>query len=272
MHKVSIPKWAVDRVIERRGTAHPYADLDPARTALIVVDLQNGFMVDGVAHALCPMAVEIVPNVNRLAAAVRRTGGKVVWIKNTHDQTWVTMYVEDAPRKGGQAHRVHERGHGRASGLSRSRDEAGRHDGAEVALQRVPARAPPIWPSGCAPQGCDTVLIVGTMTNVCCESSARDAMMMNFHTIMVSDANAAAYRRGAQRLAGQFLRHVRRRHGHRFPDRLPGAQRRPARSGGLRGRRPACTRSRFRNGRSTARWSGAASCTCMRTSIPPRPR
>jgi ureidoacrylate peracid hydrolase len=31
-----------------------------------------------------------------------------------------------------------------------------------------------------------------TMTNVCCESSARDAMMMNFHTIMVSDANAAA--------------------------------------------------------------------------------
>jgi ureidoacrylate peracid hydrolase len=40
--------------------------------------------------------------------------------------------------------------------------------------------------------GYDTVLIVGTMTNVCCESSARDAMMMNFHTIMVSDANAAA--------------------------------------------------------------------------------
>ena len=52
MHKVNIPKWAVDRVIERRGSAHPYAKLDPARTALIVVDLQNGFMVDGVAHAL----------------------------------------------------------------------------------------------------------------------------------------------------------------------------------------------------------------------------
>ena len=39
MHKVNIPKWAVDRVVERRGSAHPYADLDPARTALIVVDL-----------------------------------------------------------------------------------------------------------------------------------------------------------------------------------------------------------------------------------------
>jgi ureidoacrylate peracid hydrolase len=35
------------------------------------------------------------------------------------------------------------------------------------------------------------VLITGTVTNVCCESSARDAMMTNFKTVMVSDANAA---------------------------------------------------------------------------------
>jgi ureidoacrylate peracid hydrolase len=37
----------------------------------------------------------------------------------------------------------------------------------------------------------DTLLITGTVTNVCCESTARDAMMLNFKTIMVSDANAA---------------------------------------------------------------------------------
>ena len=35
------------------------------------------------------------------------------------------------------------------------------------------------------------MLITGTVTNVCCESSARDAMMLNFKTIMVSDGNAA---------------------------------------------------------------------------------
>ena len=40
--------------------------------------------------------------------------------------------------------------------------------------------------------GYDTVLITGTVTNVCCESTARDAMMLNFRTIMVSDGNAAA--------------------------------------------------------------------------------
>jgi ureidoacrylate peracid hydrolase len=40
-------------------------------------------------------------------------------------------------------------------------------------------------------RGIDTVLITGTVTNVCCESSARDAMMRNFRTIMVTDGNAA---------------------------------------------------------------------------------
>ena len=40
-------------------------------------------------------------------------------------------------------------------------------------------------------RGFDTVLITGTVTNVCCESSARDAMMSNFRVVMVSDGNAA---------------------------------------------------------------------------------
>ena len=37
----------------------------------------------------------------------------------------------------------------------------------------------------------ESVMIVGTLTNVCCESSARDAAMMDFRTFMISDANAA---------------------------------------------------------------------------------
>jgi ureidoacrylate peracid hydrolase len=40
-------------------------------------------------------------------------------------------------------------------------------------------------------RGIETVLIAGTVTNVCCESSARDAMMLDYRVIMVSDANAA---------------------------------------------------------------------------------
>ena len=40
-------------------------------------------------------------------------------------------------------------------------------------------------------KGIDTILVTGTVTNVCCESTARDAMMCNFKTVMVTDGNAA---------------------------------------------------------------------------------
>jgi ureidoacrylate peracid hydrolase len=40
--------------------------------------------------------------------------------------------------------------------------------------------------------GIDFVLIAGTYTNVCCQASAQDAMLLNFRTIMVSDCNAGS--------------------------------------------------------------------------------
>ena len=43
---------------------------------------------DIVAHSLCLEAQEIVPNVNKLAQAVRDTGGKVVRIQTAYtDET-----------------------------------------------------------------------------------------------------------------------------------------------------------------------------------------
>jgi ureidoacrylate peracid hydrolase len=40
-------------------------------------------------------------------------------------------------------------------------------------------------------RGLDTVVVTGTVTNVCCETTARDAMMCNFRTLLVTDANAS---------------------------------------------------------------------------------
>ena len=68
MHTLSIPQSVVDRVVARRGREHVYETLDPAKTALIVVDMQNAFMLPGVAHALCPMAENIVPGSPGLCA------------------------------------------------------------------------------------------------------------------------------------------------------------------------------------------------------------
>ena len=40
-------------------------------------------------------------------------------------------------------------------------------------------------------QGKDTLLIAGTKTNVCCECTARDAMMLDYKVVMLSDCTAA---------------------------------------------------------------------------------
>ena len=194
MHEIRIAQWAIDRTLERRGRLHVHEDLDPRKTALIVVDMQNGFLVEEVAAAHIPVAVEIVPNVNRLAAAVRRTGGKVFWIKQTVDadsavawSEWLAM-MTPATRHNLVANLAPgSRGHQLHSGLEvKPEDEMVQKyrfsafvQGASDLPQRLRA------------QGYDTVLITGTVTNVCCESSARDAMMLNFKTVMVSDANAA---------------------------------------------------------------------------------
>ena len=54
IHKIKMPQWAIDIVLGRRGRLHVHENLDPAKTALIVVDLQNAFMVEEVAVAYVP--------------------------------------------------------------------------------------------------------------------------------------------------------------------------------------------------------------------------
>jgi ureidoacrylate peracid hydrolase len=194
MHRIDIPQWAIDRSLERRGALHVHENLVPTKTALIVIDLQNAFMVEDVAVSYVPTAVAIVGNVNDLAAAVRRTGGRVYWIKHTVDDAssrawseWLAM-MTPAARQGLIANLAPgSRGHQLYPTLEvMPEDEIVQKyrfsafvQGASDLTERLRAA------------GYDTVLISGTVTNVCCESSARDAMMLNFKTIMVSDANAA---------------------------------------------------------------------------------
>jgi ureidoacrylate peracid hydrolase len=194
MHTLAIPQSVIDRVIERRGREHIYDDLDPAKSALVVVDMQNAFMLPGVAHSLCPMAEEIVPNINRLARTVRETGGTVFWIKTTFTpealQSWSTYFGMVSPQRVAkriEALTADAKGHALWSGLDvRCDDPIVEKNRFSAFIQGSSNLA-----AGLRGRGLDTVLVTGTVTNVCCESTARDAMMLNFKTIMVTDANAA---------------------------------------------------------------------------------
>jgi ureidoacrylate peracid hydrolase len=190
----TLPDDVVERVTERRGAAHCFADLDPQRTALVVVDLQHAFMNDAVGHAVVPAARDIVPAVNRLALAVRQSGGGVFWIQMTHDEKtavdWSVAYDIATPAM--RAKRIAALTEGSLGHQLWPTLDVQPED-EKILKYRFSAFMPGTsdLPARLRARGFDTVLITGTVTNVCCESSARDAMMLNFRTIMVSDGNAA---------------------------------------------------------------------------------
>jgi ureidoacrylate peracid hydrolase len=193
MHKIAIPQAAIDRVLARRDQLHVFNDIDPSRTAHIVVDLQNGFMAPG-APAEIATAREIVPNVNRISAALRAGGGLVVYIQNTIDaeaketwSNWFTFMSGDRRRERMQAAFAEgSEGHAIWPGLEVLPSDL------KVKKSRFGAFVPGASDlhSILQARGIDTVIVTGTATNVCCESTARDAMMMNYKVIFVADGTA----------------------------------------------------------------------------------
>ena len=194
MHKVAIPQTIIDRVIKRRGTEHVFEDFDPVRTALIVVDLQNGFMMPGVAFAEIPAAREIVPNVNRLAASLRAAGGSVVWIVTTYepavDREWSTYYRLSTPANGAKRSAALTKG---AKGHEIWPELEVKPGDPIVEKKRFSAfiQGSSELDKVLKARGIDNLLITGTVTGVCCESTARDAMMLNYAVTMVTDGNAS---------------------------------------------------------------------------------
>jgi ureidoacrylate peracid hydrolase len=47
MHKLGIRQEILDRVMARRGRCHGFDTLDPQRSALVVIDMQNTFCEPG---------------------------------------------------------------------------------------------------------------------------------------------------------------------------------------------------------------------------------
>jgi ureidoacrylate peracid hydrolase len=193
MHKISIPQPMIDRVLRRRATLHVFADVDPVRTAHVVVDLQNGFMACG-QPAEIPLAREVVPNVNRISAALRAAGGLVIYIQNTIDAgakaTWSNWFT-------------YLSGENRVEAMDAAFAEGSYGHALWPALDVLPGdltvkkRRFGAFVPGSSDlhtilqgRGIDTLIITGTATNVCCESTARDAMMMNYKVIFVSDGTA----------------------------------------------------------------------------------
>jgi ureidoacrylate peracid hydrolase len=193
MHSVTVRKEIVDRVLKRRGRHHLFDRLDPERTALVVIDMQTAFCAPG-GPAEVPESRDIVEPINTLTAELRGLGVPVFWVLHANSRVggrsdWElffnTIVADDVREKTLDSLAAPQQSVW--SGLLTAPSDQ------TVLKNRYSALIP-----GSSPlermlrgMGVDTILVAGTKTNVCCESTARDAMMLDFKVVLVEDCCAA---------------------------------------------------------------------------------
>jgi len=177
--------WIVEeretrRHVARRGRQHAFGSLDPRRTALVVIDMVPFFVRES---AYCR---GIVPNINELADGLRLAGGLVAWVVPGHREPTAKdrellgpEIAETYARSGGDGGLWH--------GLSVAEEDLVVEKTAHSAFS--PGRSP--LPDLLTERGIDTVVVTGTVTNVCVEASVRDASTLGYRVILVADGCAA---------------------------------------------------------------------------------
>jgi ureidoacrylate peracid hydrolase len=180
-HPSGIHERIVAKVVARRGRLHAFETIDPARTAFVVIDLDEATVGNDDA------CQTMVANVNAIADTLRGRGGVVAWVLSEmsaiNDNFAAILGIEVATR------------HFKAM----QQDGPGTRlwpalDARSSDLRAMKTGASAFFPGKCNlkeqldARGIDTLLIAGAVTNICCESSARDATELGYRVTMVSDA------------------------------------------------------------------------------------
>lgn len=155
--------------------------LIPSKTALVNIDMQNAF-VEGTPLS-APGGVALLESVNRLAAACRAAGIKVIH----------TLHVTraDGTNLGTMGELIEPV---RAGYIKEGSETAKLHPGVKVEKGDIHLYKPRYGSfTGTdldlilRSNGIDTIIITGICTNICCETTAREAGMRDYHVFFTSD-------------------------------------------------------------------------------------
>ena len=152
--------------------------VDPARTALIVVDMQNDFVSEG-GTLRVPDAEATIPAIAALLSLARSSGMRVVFSQDTHrdgDPEW-QIWPEHA-REGTWGWEIVE-------ALAPLPEETVLRKVRYDAFYGTPLdHLLRLW-------GVDTVVLCGTVANICVHYTAASAALRWYHVIVVKDAVSA---------------------------------------------------------------------------------
>ena len=194
MHQVSIRQHIIDRGVARWGDGHWCTELDPKKTALLVIDMQNTFCRPG-APGEVATSRDIVPAINDFAASLRTLGVPVFWVLHANNHIdgrsdWEVFFSHVVRNDEVRTAMVESL----APETQKVWEELTVEPGDTVLFKNrysALAHGASTLERTLRSLGIDTVMVAGTKTNVCCDSTARDAMMLDFKSVMVSDCCAA---------------------------------------------------------------------------------
>jgi nicotinamidase-related amidase len=168
MRSVEVPEYEI----------HDEVRVDPAKTALIVVDMQNDFVKEG-GSLLVPDAEGTIPRIKNLLDLARGSGMKVVFTQDTHtegDPEW-EIWPEHV-REGSWGWEIVD-------------ELAPRED--ELVIRKVRYDAfygthldhyLRVW-------DVDTLVICGTVANICVHYTAASAALRWFEVVIPRDTTSA---------------------------------------------------------------------------------
>lgn len=192
-HEVTIPDYVIERIMAKRGKLSVYDSFEAAKTAFLVIDMQNFYVAE------VETCVSIVPNINRIAEVCRSKGVPVIWVimkcadKEGEPSQWPIYH---------QYFFTEAKGHNHLTKLSPGNDGYEIYPELDVKPEDkiVTKRRFSPFIVGASDlhdilqeMGIENLIVAGTATNMCSESTARDAMMLDYKVVMVEDANAARY-------------------------------------------------------------------------------
>ena len=164
---------------------------DPKYAALVVVDVQNDFVSPQGSAAKrgedVGAAIAMVPNLIRLIDEGRSVGLTIVYIRTTHSEwtdtpSWI---YRSSQRSGLNTCREGTWGAELYEGITPLPSER------VVIKHRYSAFINTDLNTVLKARGIQSVLVCGVATNVCVETTARDAYMFDYYVTMIDDCSAA---------------------------------------------------------------------------------